>query len=121
MIDDDTYIGAETSNNFFVLQRNTDGTTDESRQVLQNIGEFHIGEYVNCIKTGSLTSTPPDGGIVRTSMMYATQGGTIGAIIVSPFPTPPTLVCACTRACARGGGGYTYTHHITIAITSIQS
>ena len=44
MLDDDTYIGAEDSFNLFTVKKNSDAATDEERQKLEIVGEFHLGE-----------------------------------------------------------------------------
>ena len=54
-------------------------TTDEERQHLQEVGLFHLGEFVNVFCHGSLvmqnlgeTSTPPQG-----SVLFGTVNGMI--------------------------------------------
>lgn len=57
-------------------------TTDEERQHLQEVGLFHLGEFVNVFCHGSLvmqnlgeTSTPTQG-----SVLFGTVNGMIGKI-----------------------------------------
>ncbi|TMW57264.1 hypothetical protein Poli38472_003189 [Pythium oligandrum] len=69
IIDDDTYIGSESDFNLFVVQRNSGAASDEERSRLETVGEYHLGEFVNRFRfgslvmqnnqsTGSTTSTP---------------------------------------------------------------
>ena len=55
-------------------------TTDEERQHLQEVGMYHLGEFVNTFRHGSLvmqhpgeTSTPTQG-----SVLFGTVNGAIG-------------------------------------------
>uniref|UniRef100_A0AAV1TCU6 DNA damage-binding protein 1 n=1 Tax=Peronospora matthiolae TaxID=2874970 RepID=A0AAV1TCU6_9STRA len=54
IIDDDTYIGSETDFNLFVVQRDSGAASDEERGRLETVGEFHLGEFVNRFRYGSL-------------------------------------------------------------------
>lgn len=52
--DDDTYIGSETDFNLFTVQRNSGAVSDEERGRLETVGEYHLGEFVNRFRYGSL-------------------------------------------------------------------
>jgi DNA damage-binding protein 1 len=54
IVDDDTYIGSETDFNLFTVQRNSGAASDEERGRLETVGEFHLGEFVNRFRYGSL-------------------------------------------------------------------
>lgn len=54
ILDDDTYIGSETDFNLFTVQRNSGAASDEERSRLETVGEFHLGEFVNRFRYGSL-------------------------------------------------------------------
>lgn len=54
VIDDDTYIGSETDFNLFTVQRNSGATSDEERGRLETVGEYHVGEFINRFRYGSL-------------------------------------------------------------------
>ncbi|KAI9905788.1 hypothetical protein PsorP6_013830 [Peronosclerospora sorghi] len=54
ILDDDTYLGSETDFNLFVVQRNSGAASDEERGRLETVGEFHLGEFVNRFRHGSL-------------------------------------------------------------------
>jgi DNA damage-binding protein 1 len=66
---------------------NSAATTDEDRLHLQDAGQFHLGEYVNCFRHGSLVmqnlaaekSTP-----IQGSVLYATVSGAIGLVAQIP-------------------------------------
>eukprot|EP00727_Mastigamoeba_balamuthi_P002002 m51a1_g118 putative dna damage-binding protein 1a (1114) ;mRNA; f:362128-365815 len=82
-LDDDTYIGAENSYNFFVLQRNLGAATEEDRGRLETVAEFHIGEFVNRFRAGSLVSRPDEteaaSAPVRT-LLFGTVNGVLGVV-----------------------------------------
>lgn len=86
ILDDDTFLGAESTTNLFVCQKDSAATTDEERQHLQEVGQFHLGEFVNVFRHGSLvmqhpgeTSSPTQG-----SVLFGTIHGAIG--LVSQLP-----------------------------------
>lgn len=70
-------------------------TTDEERQHLQEVGLFHLGEFVNVFCHGSLvmqnlgeTSTPTQG-----SVLFGTVNGMIGkGHPVGHAPTQPSFL-----------------------------
>ncbi|XP_074660868.1 DNA damage-binding protein 1-like [Tubulanus polymorphus] len=87
ILDDDAFIGAENSFNLFTCQKDSAATTDEERQHLQEVGLYHLGEFVNVFRHGSLvmqhpgeTTTPTQG-----SMLFGTVNGAIG--LVTQLPT----------------------------------
>ncbi|XP_038260543.1 LOW QUALITY PROTEIN: DNA damage-binding protein 1 [Dermochelys coriacea] len=82
ILDDDNFLGAENAFNLFVCQKDSAATTDEERQHLQEVGLFHLGEFVNVFCHGSLvmqnlgeTSTPTQG-----SVLFGTVNGMIGLV-----------------------------------------
>ncbi|XP_052008106.1 DNA damage-binding protein 1 isoform X3 [Xyrauchen texanus] len=82
ILDDDNFLGAENAFNLFVCQKDGAATTDEERQHLQEVGLFHLGEFVNVFSHGSLvlqnlgeSSTPTQG-----SVLFGTVNGMIGLV-----------------------------------------
>ncbi|XP_058859042.1 DNA damage-binding protein 1 isoform X2 [Acipenser ruthenus] len=82
ILDDDNFLGAENAFNLFVCQKDSAATTDEERQHLQEVGLFHLGEFVNVFCHGSLvmqnlgeSSTPTQG-----SVLLGTVNGMIGLV-----------------------------------------
>ncbi|XP_070551484.1 DNA damage-binding protein 1-like [Ptychodera flava] len=82
ILDDDNFLGAENSFNLFTCQKDSAATTDEDRQHLQEVGLFHVGEFINVFRHGSLvmqhpgeSSTPTQG-----SVLYGTVNGSIGLV-----------------------------------------
>ena len=80
ILDDDVFLGAENSFNIFICQKDSAATTDEERLQMQEVGQFHIGDMINCFRHGSLvmqnlgeTSIPTMG-----CVLFATVGGAIG-------------------------------------------
>ncbi|KAK8960477.1 DNA damage-binding protein 1a [Platanthera guangdongensis] len=79
ILDDDVYLGAENNFNLFAVRKNSDGATDEERGRLEVVGEFHLGEFVNRFRHGSLVMRLPDsetGGI--PTVIFGTVNGVIG-------------------------------------------
>jgi len=54
ILDDESFLGAESFFNIFTLKRNSGAATDEDRATLDTVGQFHLGEYVNRFRYGSL-------------------------------------------------------------------
>ncbi|KAI8494230.1 DNA damage-binding protein 1 [Branchiostoma belcheri] len=100
ILDDDNFLGAENSFNFFTCQKDrsvlhpsvigslkvTQNVPDEERQHLQEVGHFHLGEFVNVFRHGSLvmqhpgeTSTPTQG-----SVLFGTVNGAVGLVTQLP-------------------------------------
>jgi len=82
IIDDDTFIGAENSYNLFTCQKDSAATSDEDRHHLQTIGAYHLADFVNVFRHGSLVmhhaaeqSTP-----INSSILFGTVLGSIGLI-----------------------------------------
>jgi len=86
ILDDDTFIGAENSYNLFTCQKDSAAATDEERQHLQEIGLFHLGEFVNVFRHGSLVMQNLGESTMATqgSVLFGTVNGTIG--LVTQFP-----------------------------------
>ncbi|KAK2188211.1 hypothetical protein NP493_140g03066 [Ridgeia piscesae] len=86
ILDDDTFLGAENSFNLFTCQKDSAATTDEERQHLQEVGLYHLGEFVNVFRHGSLvmqhsseTTTPTQG-----SVLFGTVNGAVGLVTQLP-------------------------------------
>jgi len=56
IVDDDTFLGAENSFNLFTCQKDSAATTDEERLHLQEVGLYHLGEFVNVFRHGSFVN-----------------------------------------------------------------
>ncbi|CAH1785310.1 unnamed protein product [Owenia fusiformis] len=86
ILDDDTFLGAENSFNLFTCQKDSAAATDEDRQHLQEVGMFHLGEFVNVFRHGSLVmqhpgemSTPTQG-----CVLFGTVNGAVGLVTQLP-------------------------------------
>ncbi|KAL2629921.1 hypothetical protein R1flu_014607 [Riccia fluitans] len=85
ILDDDTYLGAENSFNLFTVRKNSDAATDEERGRLEIVGEYHLGEFVNRFRHGSLVMRLPDGEASRIpTVIFGTVNGVIGVIASLP-------------------------------------
>eukprot|EP00898_Chlorokybus_atmophyticus_P002114 jgi/Chlat1/2903/Chrsp2S04662 len=81
VLDDDTYIGAENSFNLFTVKKNSDAATDDERGRLEAVGEFHLGEFVNRFRHGSLVMQLPDSEASNIpTLIFGTVNGVIGVI-----------------------------------------
>ncbi|XP_067655980.1 DNA damage-binding protein 1-like isoform X1 [Haliotis asinina] len=86
VLDDDNFLGAENSFNIFTCQKDSAAATDEDRQQLQEVGLFHLGEFVNVFRHGSLVmqhagenATPLQG-----SVLFGTVNGAVGLVAQLP-------------------------------------
>ncbi len=80
MLDDDTYLGAENSFNLFTVRKNADAATDEERARLITVGEFHLGEFVNRFRAGSLVMKLGEADAQPPTLVFGTVSGMIGVI-----------------------------------------
>lgn len=86
VLDDDTFLGAENNNNLFVCQKDSAATTDEDRQQMPEMAQYHLGDLVNVFRHGSLVmqnvgerTTPTQG-----CVLYGTVSGAIGLLTQIP-------------------------------------
>ncbi|KAJ7544909.1 hypothetical protein O6H91_09G098400 [Diphasiastrum complanatum] len=85
ILDDDIYLGAENSFNLFTVRKNSDAATDEERGRLEVVGEYHLGEFVNRFRHGSLVMCLPDSEASQIpTVIFGTVNGVIGVIASLP-------------------------------------
>lgn len=94
ILDDDTFLGAENSFNLFVCQKDSAATTDEERQQMQEVGQFHLGDMVNVFRHGSLVMQHAGEASVPTHgcVLFGTVSGAIGLVTQLPPHFFDTLV-----------------------------
>lgn len=86
ILDDDAFLGAENSNNLFVCLKDSAATTDDERQQMPEVAQFHLGDMVNVFRHGSLVMqnigerTTPTTGCV----LFGTVSGAIGLVTQIP-------------------------------------
>ncbi|CAH0728160.1 unnamed protein product, partial [Brenthis ino] len=85
ILDDDTFLGAENSFNLFVCQKDSAATTDEERQQMGYMGQFHLGDMVNVMRRGTLVSQLADTAApVARPVLLATVTGAICLVVQLP-------------------------------------
>lgn len=87
ILDDDHFLGAENYYNLFVCQKDSAAATDEERMHLQEVGSYHVGEFVNVFRHGSLVmqnlgekSTP-----IQGSVLFGCVSGAVGLVAQIPI------------------------------------
>ncbi|KAJ6979489.1 hypothetical protein NC653_027595 [Populus alba x Populus x berolinensis] len=77
ILDGDLYLGVENNFNLFTVQKNSEGAAKEERGRREVLGEYHLGEFFNQFRHGSLVMqlTDSDGGQISTAIF-----GTVNAI-----------------------------------------
>ena len=82
ILDDDVFLGAEHCFNLFVCQKDSTATADEDRMQLQEVGMFHIGDYVNVFRHGSLVmqNSGETSNLTQGSVLFGTISGSIGMV-----------------------------------------
>ncbi|GKD25782.1 DNA damage-binding protein 1 [Tanacetum coccineum] len=72
--------------NLFTVRKNSEGgATDEERGRLEVVGEYHLGEFVNRFRHGSLVMRLPDSDVGQiTTIIFGTVKGVIGVIASLP-------------------------------------
>jgi len=84
-LDDDHYIGAENAFNLFTVKRNSEAATDDERSKLEIFGQYHIGEFINKFRHGSLVMRMAESEAAAiTTLIYASVNGSIGVIASIP-------------------------------------
>ncbi|KAL1805820.1 hypothetical protein ACET3Z_028888 [Daucus carota] len=85
ILDDDIYLGAENNFNLFTVRKNSEGATDEERSRLEVVGEYHLGEFVNRFRHGSLVMRMPDSDVGQIpTCIFGTVNGVIGVVASLP-------------------------------------
>lgn len=91
MLTSDIYIGAEADFNIFTVRHKTDALSDEDRIFLESQGSFHVGEFINCFRKGSLVMVPTETSSIIgpsqtwQSTLFGTVNGMIGVVLsISP-------------------------------------
>lgn len=82
ILDDDTFLGAENSFNLFVCQKDSSATSDEERQLMQEVALFHLGDLVNVFRHGSLVMQNIGESTTSTtgSILFGTVSGAVGVV-----------------------------------------
>jgi DNA damage-binding protein 1 len=57
---EEIYVGADINGNLQCLRHVADAVSDEDRCRLEACGEFHVGEYINAFRRGTLVGQPID-------------------------------------------------------------
>ena len=111
ILDDDTYLGAENSFNLFTVKRNSDCASEEYRQKLEVVGQFHMGEFVNRFRKGSLVMQLPESGVASAeTLIFGTVNGVIG-IVASLTPEQYQMLHKmekCLNKVIKGVGGLSH-------------
>lgn len=68
-----------------MLRNNSDAASDEERSRLQTVGCFHVGEFINAMRHGSLVMRLPDSELagIPTLLFGGVEGG-IGVVASLP-------------------------------------
>jgi len=110
-LDDDTYIGAENHHNLFVARKNAEATTDDDRERLVLSGEYHLGEFVNRFRKGSLAMQVAEAGAPpMPTLLYGTVNGVLG-LLASLSPEDSQFLAKVQTQIARvvkGVGGFSH-------------
>ncbi|KAI8583811.1 hypothetical protein K450DRAFT_220087 [Umbelopsis ramanniana AG] len=79
LVDDNIVIGAEVGYNLFTLAQIPNNTMDDTDQ-FEVIGEWHLGEYVNRFRKGSLVMNHSDTTTTSSSTLFGTINGVLGVM-----------------------------------------
>ena len=85
-VSDDTFLVAENAYNVFCLTRNVEAETDDERSRLALSAEYHIGEFVNALRPGSLVARDPpaaaslDAALPTSTFIWGSSSGAVGVI-----------------------------------------
>ena len=80
-LDDDVYLGAENNYNLYTVRKNDEVAEEEARSRLKVVGRFHLGDFVNRFRTGSLVMRMPDSAFSSVpTKLYGSISGAVGVI-----------------------------------------
>ncbi|KAH9372440.1 hypothetical protein HPB48_012863 [Haemaphysalis longicornis] len=84
ILDDDNFLGAETAMNLFTCQK--DSAVDDERRRLSQVAQYHLGEFVNVFRRGSLVrqNMTELASAVQGSVLFGTIHGAIGVVVQLP-------------------------------------
>ncbi|CAL4129658.1 unnamed protein product [Meganyctiphanes norvegica] len=87
ILDDELFLGAEHSFNLFVCHKDSAATSDEERQQMQEVGRFHLGDFVNVFRHGTLVmqGVPEATTLTQGHVLYGTVHGALGLVTSLPL------------------------------------
>ncbi|CAM4789835.1 unnamed protein product [Rotaria magnacalcarata] len=87
-IDDDTFLCAEDGGNLVSCHKNSGSTKEQERNILNELGLYHLGEEINLFRRGSLvTQHAPESSIaIDTCILMGAISGYIGLLLQLPPP-----------------------------------
>jgi len=84
MLSETHFIGADSSYNLFTLRFN-ESASDEDRCRLNMVGQYHLGDFVNRFREGSLVMRLPDSDLSKLpTVLFGSINGAIGVIAALP-------------------------------------
>ena len=86
ILDDDTFLVGENNFNIYTVTKDSAATTDEERRKLTITGRFHINDFINVFRHGSLVMNNPNESVInyQPSILFGTVSGAIGLIVQLP-------------------------------------
>eukprot|EP00210_Caulerpa_lentillifera_P005156 g4928.t1 len=79
-LDDDVYLGADNSYNLLTVKKATSAVRAEEGR-LETVGQFHLGEFVNVLREGSLVAKSGQEAFIRPPVIFGTVNGQLGLIL----------------------------------------
>lgn len=55
-VDDDTFLSSEDGGNLLSCHKNSSSTKEQERNILNQLGSYHLGEQINTFQHGEYTS-----------------------------------------------------------------
>eukprot|EP00004_Rigifila_ramosa_P012847 TRINITY_DN2819_c0_g1_i1.p1 TRINITY_DN2819_c0_g1~~TRINITY_DN2819_c0_g1_i1.p1 ORF type:complete len:1140 (+),score=324.51 TRINITY_DN2819_c0_g1_i1:3-3422(+) len=110
LIDDDAVLVCDMGRNVSVMKRNTDSEKEYEKKRLECAGMMHIGETVNKVCVGSVSSRVSEDSSLHTSLVLATASGKIlvsVSVSESDFKILQHIETALLKF-VRGVGGFSH-------------
>jgi DNA damage-binding protein 1 len=80
-LDNDIYLGAENNYNMYTVRKNDEVAEEEARSRLQFVGGYHLGDFVNRFRSGSLVMRMPDSALADVpTKLYGCISGAVGIV-----------------------------------------
>jgi hypothetical protein len=67
------------------VKKNSEAATDDERRKLEVVGQYHVGDFVNRFRRGSLVMKLPETEISNLdTLLFCTTGGSLGVLATLP-------------------------------------
>ena len=79
------FLSADAHYNLAMTRKNVEAITVEDQKRLDSVSLMHVGDMINCFRSGSLVMRLPEHELSgQSSVLFGTVGGMIGMVLTLP-------------------------------------